>query len=505
MNDVSWTEGTLNTLDLLLDSKNPRIDVRDNATQEEIRLQLLNHENIVELANDIIREKRLLPGDRIITCIENGRHVVLEGNRRVCACQMLLNPTLIPADLLKRFPKADSEELILNISQIKADVAPNRNAAENILTKRHTEPGIKKWTPIAKMRRVARWFNQGETINEIASRLGESKGSIRRKIQEYHLFQFALNLPGWTQDELKILQDQKLVVNPYLRFFTLARTKELLKLSFNEKEKPVTEHPEEKFNIMMRCVARAFFIPISVNGKPYANTRTPVDIIFNNCIELSEYEKQREEELAQIDQHDKETNDKNNKEQVTPELNNETKSDSGSGKETNTSHNDNNGDTKSGNSQKFPKPARFFENIDCPAQDQHLLMLTYEIKMINHIRMPISATMLLRSFLESALRYHLIRTNKWDKLIEKCGDEPGLKRIIGYCINKDNNVFRIKRARDVLTVFSGTGFKDVFDLVVHGTWIMANSQILEQAAAILRPLIIYIINDERWGEKNVSV
>jgi len=142
MSTYSWSEATLNTLDLWLDPFNPRIYVNHKASQDEIRLQLLKHEQIVDIANEIIKAGRLLPGERIITYFEGGKHIVLEGNRRVCACQLLLDPTLIPLELKKRFPKADSELLILNINQIKSDVAPNRDAAEPILTKRHTLPGI---------------------------------------------------------------------------------------------------------------------------------------------------------------------------------------------------------------------------------------------------------------------------------------------------------------------------------------------------------------------------
>ncbi|MDF9407109.1 hypothetical protein L7E55_01840 [Pelotomaculum isophthalicicum JI] len=252
-------------------------------------MQLLKYEEVVDLASDIIREKRLLPGDRIITCIIDGKHVVLEGNRRVCACQMLLNPTLVPLEYKKRFPKADSEELILNISQIKADVAPNRNMAENVLTKRHTEPGIQKWSPIAKMRRAARWFNHGETINEIASRLGASKPNVRRNVRDYHLLKYALDLPGWTQEEIDILKDEKLTVNPYTRFFTLSGVKELLKLSFNEREYPESGLPKKIFDDLIKCITKAFLLPLSDTGKPWANTRTTPEELFNNYPELSNY------------------------------------------------------------------------------------------------------------------------------------------------------------------------------------------------------------------------
>jgi len=493
MKGFSWAEATLNTLDLFLDPLNPRIDVPENATQEEIRLQLLKYEEIVELANEIVREKRLLPGDRIITFIEDGKHIVLEGNRRVCACQLLLDPTLIPTGYESRFPKADSEDLILNISQIKADVAPNRNAAENILTKRHTKPGIKQWTPIAQMRRIARWFNQGETIKEISARIVAPTNLVRRRIREYHLLKYILDMPGWTQEELDILRDEKLVINPYTRFFTLARTKELLKLEFDENENPKSRLTSEIFNAYMQCIARAFLLPCpDNNGKPWANTRTSVNEIFNKCQELSKYKLDLHSDQ---DQQNKQTSE-NNSNKETHDNQNKQK-----GQKEEEDVNDGKSKEKYTEQQKIPKPAKFFENLICTVDDQRLIQLTIEIKMVNHIRMPIAASMLERALLESSLRYQLIKVGKWNMLVDKNGVDPGLDRMISYCSDRNNKVFKNRRASDILNSFTKTGFKELFDFIVHGNWAEANYLILEKSASILRPIISYILNNEHMNKE----
>lgn len=503
MSSSSWAEVTLDTLDLWLDPLNPRIDVQENATQEEIRLQLLKHEQVIELANAIVSQKRLLPGDRIITCIEDGKYIVLEGNRRVCACQMLLDPTLIPAEYKRYFPKADSESLVLNINQIRADMAPDRDAAESVLTKRHTEPGIRVWSPVAKMRRVARWFNQGETIDQIAARLGAKKASVRRSIREYHLLEYALNLPGWTQEEKDILQGGKFAVNPYTRFFTLARVKQVLKLEFDEKEYPKSNLPKDIFNILMRCIAKAFLLPKSTDGKPWANTRTTPDEVFKNCKELSglDFDTLTGQNAQESPKNEGEQEESSTVKVIKPDSDKPSSdADKSSGLATATVVSE--PETKEEEKpkkkqQKFPKPARFFEDFQCPVDDKRLAQLSLEIRMVNHTRMPIAATMLLRALLESSLRYHLIRIGKWDELIDSNGAEPGLIKIINFCLNKKNKVFKIKRARDVLNSFHGSGYKEAFDLIVHGIWVDANPLTLEQAASMLRGLITYILNNER--------
>lgn len=123
-----WSERRLSPLAIELDSKNPRIEVPSGAGQDEIRNVLLAQEEIVELAREIVKSNGLLYGDRIITTAEKGKQIVLEGNSRVTACQLLLRPALIPAKYKSRFPTATAA-LKRRLESIPADVAPNREAA----------------------------------------------------------------------------------------------------------------------------------------------------------------------------------------------------------------------------------------------------------------------------------------------------------------------------------------------------------------------------------------
>ena len=56
-------------------------------------------------------------GSEMITCYENsdGELVVAEGNRRVCACKLLLHKELVPDDYKESFPTATNETINLYI------------------------------------------------------------------------------------------------------------------------------------------------------------------------------------------------------------------------------------------------------------------------------------------------------------------------------------------------------------------------------------------------------
>ncbi len=99
--------------DLLLDVKNPRFassTLVDNVSkmpeQSDVINHLLKYADIITLAKNINRTQ-CLHGSEMITCYENkyGKLVVAEGNRRVCACKLLLNRDLIPDEYKANFPE----------------------------------------------------------------------------------------------------------------------------------------------------------------------------------------------------------------------------------------------------------------------------------------------------------------------------------------------------------------------------------------------------------------
>lgn len=505
---ISWAEALLDPLEIQLDAQNPRIEVSVDASQEEIRKQLILHEKVLELANEINQAGRLLPGESIIICLNDGKYVVLEGNRRVCACQMLLDRSLIPPEYEKRFPEADNPETFRNISLIRADVAPSRDAAEHVLTKRHTQPGIKKWSPIAKMRRVSRWLKQGKTIEEISNKLAETKTSIAKSVRNYNLFEVIIRLPYWAEDELNHLKDEALAINPFTRFFDFSETREFLAMSFDKEWVPVFNLGKNVYEKALYFIAKGYLIDDPAKERPRFNTRTSLDVIFLECQKYlaqcgidMETQKTRFEFGAE---REAETGPDGGEK---PDLDSEPKAESGKNDDKTTG--DNGGKTgeqlESGPStlsgQGSPRTAMFFENLKCSIQDDRCVKLTREIRTIKHYQTPIAATMLTRAILESALVYQLKKRKRWDELVVACkGFEPGLDKIIGFCIQKGKDMFSVKRARDVLIAFSGSGYKTVFDMVVHGDWADADTKTLEQSAALLRRFISYILNDEYWQE-----
>jgi hypothetical protein len=482
MAQKKWAETALNPVKIILDAQNPRIEVAGDADQDEIRLKLLAHEDVVKLALGIVEFGGLMPGERIIVCKENRKYVVVEGNRRVCACQLLLKPELIPEKFKKKFPVA-SQELKDAIKDIKADIAPDRDAAEPTITKRHTEPGIERWRTTAKMRRASKLLDAGYDLAQIAEKLGARQSVLRASVREYRLLRYILDLDhrAWSQIELERLTDQTLQTNPYTRFFTLAGVKDKLGLSFDERDHVTSSLPPDIFDQYMHHIARCFFIPIEPSKKPWANTRTTAEEVFAN------FSPQKNGQAGSVGNAGTGGNGATHPSGGT-----------GSGsfasppaKPTPTGGRNNK--AKSGAPQSA-KASAFFEKLICAVDDDRLIALTDEITRIIPVDFPIAAAMLLRALFESALTYQVKKANKLKELNKKSnGRDIGLQALITFCANSQNQIFTHKRAGDTLAAFEKAGLKEHLDFVVHGRWFEAEAAIVETAARLLRPLITHIV------------
>src|ERR1700722_9860990 len=100
----NWRKARIKPLDIALDRDNPRINVEVGDKESDIIRKLILYEDVQDLARRIAKTG-LLPGERPIVVQENRQWVVLEGNRRICACKLLLSHQLIPAEFRKTFPR----------------------------------------------------------------------------------------------------------------------------------------------------------------------------------------------------------------------------------------------------------------------------------------------------------------------------------------------------------------------------------------------------------------
>lgn len=195
--------------DLLLDEENPRfassILVQKSANQigqETVIEHLLRYSNVIELANRI-NEVGELHGSEIITCIRKGnKYVVLEGNRRTCACKLLLDRSIIPEHYKSKITFI-TERTKANITKVMVTIYPDRESVQAYLSDRHIT-GVKKWSALEKNNYYMNLFYQYGDVAEVKKHTSDSVSVVTKSIIKYQFFMDVFNVLKLEYEGLEI-------------------------------------------------------------------------------------------------------------------------------------------------------------------------------------------------------------------------------------------------------------------------------------------------------------
>lgn len=179
---------------LHLDPENPRLPERlKNASERDVLNWMLSDATLVDLMASIA-ENGFFNGEPILVVEENGKHIVVEGNRRLASIKLLANPEL--ANESPRTIKALSE-IATAKNNIPTDIwiykCTDRNEIQNYLGFRHVS-GVKQWPLISKARYLYDLFlkkerSDYEVYKEIAREIGSKGNYVRKLLIGYQAFQ----------------------------------------------------------------------------------------------------------------------------------------------------------------------------------------------------------------------------------------------------------------------------------------------------------------------------
>ncbi len=199
---IGGTIEQVSALDLELDPFNPRLSRREEGRpQNELLAVMIRQFKIDEIAESIIAAG-YVPIDPLLGVREGGRIRVVEGNRRVAAIQLLLNPELAPAHdrpswqlLSNRLSSAFRTQ----IGRLAIRVYDSRKDPEvaSYIGFRHVR-GPLRWPALEKAGYIAYLIQLKWTYTSVAERLGATPRQIEK---HYVAFQVAhqavdLELPG---------------------------------------------------------------------------------------------------------------------------------------------------------------------------------------------------------------------------------------------------------------------------------------------------------------------
>jgi hypothetical protein len=179
---------------LNLDPENPRLPERlISASEKDVLNWMLSDATLVDLMASIA-ENGFFNGEPILVVEENGKYIVVEGNRRLASIKLLGNP-----ELASESPK--TVKLISEIAITKNNIPENiwvykcnnRNEVRNYLGFRHVS-GVKQWPLISKARYLYNLFQmknrfEHDAYKEIAREIGSKGNYVRKLLIGYQAFQ----------------------------------------------------------------------------------------------------------------------------------------------------------------------------------------------------------------------------------------------------------------------------------------------------------------------------
>ena len=165
--------------DLSFDLQNPRLveyDLVSTSTETEILDVLWEAMDVRELVLSIAASG-FFQHEPLIVTEENGRDVVIEGNRRLAAVKVLLDPSVLSSEAagIPRLGDAEREDL-LDLPTIRG----SREDAWRYIGFKHVN-GPAKWSSFAKSEYITRVHQLYQVpLEEIARQIGDTHKTVQR-------------------------------------------------------------------------------------------------------------------------------------------------------------------------------------------------------------------------------------------------------------------------------------------------------------------------------------
>jgi hypothetical protein len=189
------TSADLPIEELRLDPDNPRfVSGRDTTDLADFLPWFNTDADLLAVASSIAVNGYHAAEPLLVAPRDDGdeRLVVVEGNRRLAAILVLLDPGLIPR--LSEFRELSAEAELDDLRVLPCLVYENRNQILQYLGNRHVV-GVKEWKPLAKAQYVKQLRERAESLNEdtsdraLAKRIGSNAAYVRRLLNSLRAFE----------------------------------------------------------------------------------------------------------------------------------------------------------------------------------------------------------------------------------------------------------------------------------------------------------------------------
>jgi len=164
INYDSWPKQNVKIADLFLDPQNIRLDTNIELSQDALINDLFSNEDALQVLTSIA-VNGFFPDEIPVVVNENGKLVVLEGNRRIAALKALLRPEIIP------FKEAVIKNILKTAippqKELEVVLAPSRDSAMVFLANKHTLNTRRRWRPLRQAYFYKAQLERGKTVQDL--------------------------------------------------------------------------------------------------------------------------------------------------------------------------------------------------------------------------------------------------------------------------------------------------------------------------------------------------
>lgn len=291
INYFEWPKRKISVTSLRLDYENPRLTkFGSKPSQSEIIEYLIENEKVIDLAKSIIQQNYFLNEQPIVTK-ENNKFIVLEGNRRVTACKILINPDLIKnsnkRNQIKKSLKSFDIEII---KKLEVYIAPDRASADQMIVNRHTGGSVvEKWDKTKQDRFIFNRYKDGETIEELSIKFSTTKGEIKKALRRHNVFTEIVKLHLDEKYKKVLSEETRFSMTNVERVYDSKFGRKFLGIDFNDENCTVIKLlPKEQFTKRLSFIVEKV-IDGEINSRNL-NTEDQKENYFTEMLGLSQFD-----------------------------------------------------------------------------------------------------------------------------------------------------------------------------------------------------------------------
>ena len=209
--------------------KNIRLEI-EHESEKEIANDLFVNEKALDILENIY-ENGFFSDESPVVVKENGRYIVLDGNRRIVSLKAMINPELAPDKYAQKIKKMMEERS--PIKSVFVRVASSRDEAMQYLAAKHTKTTRKPWSAL---RRAYFYYAQKERGQSIEELMVCYKGvEIPSYIRMHEMHNVAMSLNNISKDVGKKVSNKgSFKITTFERIYSDKNIQEKLGIDFNK-------------------------------------------------------------------------------------------------------------------------------------------------------------------------------------------------------------------------------------------------------------------------------